>query len=1222
MPRKTLCRRLFAAVLSLQIGLAPIASLAGTNSQVQLPEVNEQELRHDRMLTYFGKLDVEVPPLTEFALGKPLTEERIPAVIDSPMLDADPFFMRSQSWGTNSQNSTCDQHMCFSKSQNGELQLSALTGDKVLLLKQKLTPILETDSYVILSADDESIFRAKLNEENQGEGIFFISKRSLVDGARNNVPVPIFFFPLPDDGWTGDQKGAFDLVATGQIVVHDKYGFGLPLEKSDFTYLEKVQRDNLVIAQMFSFMEGKVDARGVALPKPNSTLLFGTILSGQLPEVSGRRNALLKRLPDLQKFMRSLGNVFLPEAQAKNEEEEETTLDALHTGIEQRTKEMDLPYWRKWVAPTIAYGGIAAASTAIYMGHPIDWSTLISDKITDQLATVGKLLGVVAVSSVLMRYTVHKTKLNDKYRISANDSWLAWANKHHKALLDELTHGFYFSIAVLPQGIRHTLEFLKDKFIPSNHLVKKAWDETMGWQMRQNSSLAMNWKTFYLGALVFGWTDSVLVGVTMLLFTPFLMDQFGIGTATAAVTAGYVGSEILRNFLVYLQTGAHSYSAQMKFMHMQSAEKEARRQIEIQGEVDPNSAKGREMIHRMVEGEVEKRFKAVGLPGKDEFLYDPISALENASAKLGYRINDQHLTSEQIEMVKKHQFVLEKGHWGLIQPALKKALVAARKAQAGSPSEIGEQTIALLEWALNDRKSRKAVTGRVWDAFASKWGNEGFNEFVDRSMSEYLGSTQSPTWFGSVRAATRGAFRYLALDSTKQVRDMREVLYMMSTTGNARDFEGMLPDSWRRKAGSEEAALLGAELFHRAFYSLHSEQPELIMPTAELDAFYGPRARRVLSRLMDKREVLKDPFVYQVRYWQTLFRLKIKDKERSDLLNYKPKQSKGFAARQWAKAKKEALKVMAGDPIEDQVTREWLTLAERFQNESEAAVDSGKWFHSYRFKTLVAQKFAKTVGLTVNNVEDSDFVKQFVLKAAAETESKLNSEKERVHLQSLTVEDREFYEAQIFTANFINAYIAGTVASDKMSAGSPEYPGRFQAVRRMLIDVPGGKAVSKAVRFFEAMFRNEQTSYKPGFWSFLDRNIPILPDMYHNLIRSGRTMPYNITFSWLTSYYVWQIHIPYSIWVVYAVAGFWGSGLVEINNRFQRLLDKKPMGDVPSNLFYSFGHSMLTNLEIMVLQAYADTIQKGFDANVTEPMRSAYRTCAEILGGQQQAPAH
>jgi hypothetical protein len=88
------------------------------------------------------------------------------------------------------------------------------------------------------------------------------------------------------------------------------------------------------------------------------------------------------------------------------------------------------------------------------------------------------------------------------------------------------------------------------------------------------------------------------------------------------------------------------------------------------------------------------------------------------------------------------------------------------------------------------------------------------------------------------------------------------------------------------------------------------------------------------------------------------------------------------------------------------------------------------------------------------------------------------------------------------------------------------------------------------------------------------------------------------------------------------VAGFWGSGLVEINNRFQRLLDKKPMGDVPSNLFYSFGHSMLTNLEIMVLQAYANDIQKGFESNVTEPLKSAYNTCAEILGGKQNAPAH
>ncbi len=1206
-------QRALLFTLAFQIALAPTLAYPRNMSSGTTPAVDEREMRNDKFLAYFGKLDVDMPQLTSFALGAPLTETPIPAIADgNPLLDSDPFFMRTQNWETNAESNSCGQHLCFSKNQRGELLLSALGGEKALRLKRPLTPILETESYVILSADSDAIFRQKAKEANPGEGLFFISKRSLVDGAQKRQPVPVFFFPLPDDGWTGKQPGAFDFIAADQIVVHDKRGFALPIEKSDFAYLEKIQRDNLVIAQMFSFMEGKVDARGVALPKANSTLLFGSILSGQTPDLGGGRQAVLDGLLKFQNYMRDAGRLILPEANAKDEEAE--ALELMRAQIQTRTKTQDLPYWRKWVAPTIAYGGTAAAAAAIYVGHPIDWSTLITADMPQRIATVGKILGAVGLASVLMRYTVHKTKLDTKYKISANDSWLEWVNKHHKAMLDELTHGLYFSVASIPQGIRHVLEFFKDHFMPSNKMVHKAWDATMGWQMRQNSRLAMNWKTFYLGALVFGMADSVLVGVHLLLFTPFLMDHFGIGVASGAVTAAYASSEVLRNFLGYLQGGAHSYSAEVKFIHMQSAEKEAKRQLELQG-IDPNSSRSADLIQKIAENEVEKRFKTVGLPGQDEFLYDPISALEKASNVLGYSVDKGSLTPEQTKTVESQQFVLAKRRWGLVQPALRKALQTAKDAQKNAPSKTGLQTIALLEYALKDRSLTKSVAGRAWDTLGSKWAADGFKDSVNHSMTEYLAEGKSATWLGSLRAATRGAFRYLALDSTKEVRDIREVLYLMSTSGNPRDLEGMLPDSWRAKAGSEEAALLGAELFHRAFFAYYEGQPELITPTAELDGRYGARARKILARLSSKQTILSDSFVYQIRYWQTLYRLKAKDQERNDLLTYKPKALKGLAAMQWARAKARAIKIFNEDPIDEQVAREWQTMAERYQEDSGVQVDTTKWAHSYRFKTLMAQQFAKVVGLSVNNVENSEFVKRVVIKAAAETESQLGLEKEQTYISRIQPDEREFHEAQVFTQNFINAYVSMSVATDEMSAGSPEYPGRFQAVRRALVDVPGGKIASKAVRFFEAMFRNEETAYKPGFWSFLDRSLPFVPDMAHNFFRSLRTLPYVLSFSWLTSYYIWQIHIPFSLWAVFAVMGFWGAGLIEFNNRVQRNLDKKPMGDVPSKLFYSFVHSTLTNPEVMVLQAYADPIAKGFDGYVTEPIKNLAKGCEDILKG-------
>jgi hypothetical protein len=221
----------------------------------------------------------------------------------------------------------------------------------------------------------------------------------------------------------------------------------------------------------------------------------------------------------------------------------------------------------------------------------------------------------------------------------------------------------------------------------------------------------------------------------------------------------------------------------------------------------------------------------------------------------------------------------------------------------------------------------------------------------------------------------------------------------------------------------------------------------------------------------------------------------------------------------------------------------------------------------------------------------------------------------------LSESERDYYEAQIFADTFISNYIEMSVSTDEnMKSASPEYPGRFQKVRRALVTVPGGKYASAFVRFFEALFRNEQTSYKAGFWSMLDRTLPLFPDLFHNFVRNLRTLPYSISIAWVTSYYIWQIHTPYSIWLFFITFGFFSSAFVELNNRIQKNLDKKPMGDVPSKLFYSFIHSNLTNPEIMVLQAYAEPISKGFDGYVKEPLYDAAAGCKDLLVGPAKKP--
>lgn len=1224
------------SVLSLQLALSP-ALVYGQPSSSAMPApsaVDAEQVRSDAHLNYWASLDFEYPELTEFALGEPLVDGPLSNLSPGdPLLDQDPFFMQSQSWEKSSFEDCEEDSVCFSKDKDS-LVLGGLTGQKSLRLNQVLTPVLETEEWIILTADTDQIFRQKNPKSAEpGEGFFFIRKSEFAANAQSDYPVPVFFFPMPDPGWTGAMPAALELELEQQVVLHDKNGVALPIEKRDITVLENSQRNNLVLAQTWSFLEGKVQPNGVALPKPGSTVAFGLILSGVLPEVSKRAASLI----DTKRFEQIVRQLSpLPEAHAR--ELAPSLLKRIRDGVRSRVQNFDTEYWKKWIFPTIAYGGTGLYASHLYSKYPIDWSSMITADMPSRLATIGMLLGGVLASSVLMKYTIHKTKIDKMYPRAENESWLQMVHREHKGILTEISVGLYFSMSAIGQGLRHTLEFFKDHFMPSNHLLHKAWDATMGFQMKQNSRLAINWKTFYLGAIIFGMADTLLVGVDLLIFTPAFIDMFNFQVATGAATAAFVSAELLRNFLGYIQGGAHAYSADMKQIHMLSAEKEAHRILRKSGQ-NPEAKKNSDKVQELAEQELDKRFRSMGLPSREEFLYDPVSVIEDLGAKTGYsipeesmkqiisqsgeRISKDGLSDDQIKNFKS-RFVLSKRRWGLVGPSLDKALKTAREFQAQNNSVVGAQTIKLLEWAVADRSSVKAIAGRTWDTIASQHGWQGLKDSIAAELKDWTGKNKKvldnniEDLLGLSYAALKGSLKYLALDSTQKVRDIRQVIYMASTVGTLAPLKDFLPASWIEKAGSEEAALLAAELIHRAFFSYYEEQKDLINPSANLEAKYGAAAEQAVTKLAERFPELNDPFARKVRHAQIVYRLKLKEQRKQAIENFAEKEEKGLAKWQWNAARK-AGQQFIDKYASDEINEEWLNIGGLYSKlmDKDSSFDEAEWARPYRYRLAVARAYAKKVGITVNG-ESSEFVRAVTAKAATDMEGELSSLQEVTYMKKLSPEDRDFYQAKVFSRHFVTNYVGMSVHTDAfLKAASPEFPGRAQAIRRRLVSVPGGKIITKAlINPIESLFRNEETSYQPGFWSFIDRNLPVIPDAYHNLLRSSRNLPYSLTLGYLTSYYIWQIHMPYSIWAVFASLGFVGISLIEMNNRLQRLWDSKPMGDVPSKLTYSFIHSRLTNPEIMILQAYAEPIAQTFERNISQPISNAIGSCNDILSGR------
>ena len=1208
--------------------------LAAAHPHVE-PEPSFPLTGADAQLNYWTHLDQENPLVADFAIGPPISEKPLWMVDgNNPLLDADPFFMRSQNWAPARER--CTQGTCYTRRSDG-LDFSFPDTERSLRINERFLPVLETDEYIFMTAVDDAIFQAKVPGETEpGQGLFFISKRDVPQAVKYSVGVPIYFFPMPGEGWTGANDQAFEHDTAEQVIFYSQNKFGLPIDLEDVRAIEHVERQNLILAQTWSFLEGATTPTGAQLPRPNTTLAFGLILSGQLPNSTSKigqttfRKYAAKIAQHLSLVPQALAAETVGEPTSKG------TIDKMTDLTEERLDELvAVPMsstgvitdpaltpvqslkskLKRWIMPGVLYGGTAVAATAMYTG--IDFTKLITPDMPQRILTVAEMMGVVLVASVTLKYTLHRKLFDKKYPHTEDDTWLAAINKEHKGNLDELVHMLWFSMASIPTAIRHSIDFLKDRFFPANKMVHKAWEATMGFQMRQSSRLAMNWKTFYLGSLVFGMTDSILVAVHLLIFTPFLIQHFGWSFGGGAAAAAFASSEVLRNFLAYLQSGAHIYSGDVKMIHLKSAETEAKRIMQSQG-LNPDAARNEDLKNKLAAVEIAKRFKAVGLPGDDEFMYDPITFTEWLAKMAGFSADGlQNLTDAQKATLASQEFALKRRGWGRVKPALKLALQTAREAYKKAPSGIGAQVIALLQDCLENRSAGRPIVDKALELMTSP---HAIGEMVASGNAQLQQADLDPERKKSamldVVEKFKGWLKYVVADSSREVRDMRSVIYLMSTSGDARQLKELLPESWKKRAGSEEAAILGAELIHRAYSSFVDENPELISSNAKLEDMYGERTNRIIERVSETDpQIFADPFTRQIRYWEILNRIKTREALRKALLDAKPREESLTSWLQWTSAKKRMAERLAAGEVDQRITHEWLELATAYGERTGRTINASDWAQTYRQRFIVAQEISRQVGLKVLDSNDSEFVRRVVLEASQPTEAQLATSREKILLQQLTLEDAEFYKAQLFSRHFISTYINLSVHDgESIPATSPEYPGIMQGVRRRLVGVPGGKQITKVVATVEAFWRNEDTSYAPGFWSKLDRSVPIVPDLYHAFIRNSRSLPYLLVPSYLTSYYVWQIHMPYALWAVMVTSQFAALAIVEFNNRVSKNLGNKPMADVPSKLNYAFLHSNLTNPQAMALQGFADPIVTGMSQHVFEPIERVGLTCAEALG--------
>ncbi|MBK8202946.1 MAG: hypothetical protein IPK68_11700 [Bdellovibrionales bacterium] len=551
---------------------------------------------------------------------------------------------------------------------------------------------------------------------------------------------------------------------------------------------------------------------------------------------------------------------------------------------------------------------------------------------------------------------------------------------------------------------------------------------------------------------------------------------------------------------------------------------------------------------------------------------------------------------------------------------------------------MGDQTVSALTLASHSLSKIKA---RAFAPIKTVTSRQGFVEFAT-TIGEQIKSAQLENGravtkpFRYLGAVIAGAYQALAINSTRNVVTARSVVYAMSATsaeGLERNLE-LLPKSWIEMAGSREAALAMAKLIHRSFFATYDKKPETLEFDLELERQFAIGAEEALAA---RHDLVTDPFLYKIYREEKIHELHQAAVAETEIRNYTPPEQSFYEKMQWKRALRKAESAKAAGsssgPGSDQL---WDNLSDRYQKTYDIQLDStaqNKWIKDAKARTPLAQAMGRRVGLHIEDPDKSSFVQEVIIQATLRTENGLALPNEVAYLRTLTEEQRVLHEARIFTGHFMDIYVERSVHShDHMRSDSPEYPGRLQFVRRALVGKPGEKFFSGVIRVAEAFFRNEETSYKPGILSALDRSVPLIPDAFRNSFRTARILPYALLFGYPVSYYVWQIHMPFVLYAILVASGFAHMTIVEFNNRIMKNFNIKPMNDVASKLIYSWIHSRGTNTVLAGLQANADRAVEAYDTHVVQPVERAIESaviqpareiigrCRRALGSSAESP--
>lgn len=1140
-------RRLLALALCSMIAFPPEALAAITPAR--RPLTAEDYLRP--VLTQL----MEDPVFAAFMQQPALPAHTIQK--NDPAIDQDPFFMRTQTWDQISNTADANEPS-FTKERDHSLSIHLPATSKSLRIKAALSPILFTDEFVFLTADDGSQMfptaSGKLeNGETVGEGIFFVSYQEALKASQKNAPVKVYFMPLPGHGWTGTIE-ADHYADQETLSLASQEGDWVPVEIADLRQIQKVQSLNALLGAVVGLRSGSVTASSVqaGLPARGSTYGFGMLFTGF--DLDNASNNVVHRAADLIKPLVA------------------SLLDMpVFKVLKIESAKADMNIGPEMVEKIIRFGWTFGAITATSI---ILKYTLLRDKFKERRA-VQDLRTVDSIEfKPELAVKLYRSGINSRLALAGTDAQTivdalkvtpeeaaailrdakkieeipAPKNAYERAMV-RIARGSSVITSRIPQPIKkgaavvyrdvkengdvlastlttvsqvpsvvtaNILERLSDRYMPShvggNRLLRKTLNYNFLWGRQVSTNTPVSMKTFMLGAVVMGSIDTYFVYVQQVAFIPGVAQALAPHLPTELSqriyetydpaneqTRSLVVNDIVRNFIAWLSAGASSYSQETQAQVEPIMRKNVDDALRRMGK-NPLDPKVKEEREKLYQDAMNAKLKQFGLPDKVDFLFDVNTLDSSVLRALGYSRTESAKENDG------NGTLMAESRPGLVMSSLLDAITRMKRSIQTHPTP---EKLAALE-ILEDTRKQISIL-----ALASKNPVEAF----------------------------------------KRRRNLLKTLSLLTYSGEVDTVVRLVPQLWQNidPAGAQEAAIR----FRQSYFAFHNGDGTIVeLPPAFVSANVDEAKRESQAELAKKygldaagltalRRDRAAEFGWLVE--QKLREKLAQQKQDTDLANYKFEKRSWYENRQHERAYRKAMELSLkanGDVSQDTLNKAY------------------------------AQAMAAEISVYPKafNAEEKAVLEVILAKAESDTRTELAQEPLKSYLTKQTTAERSQIEMWLFAKAYLDNYRSATIDQGLVPARSPMQLGFTQKFRQNHRDSRMATILARVVD----SGMSDDAGYQVGLAAKIYRNIPFAHDTWGSVTRLGKIFLTGMTTKWVYQQQVWGVYIPWASWFLfYAV-----SPLIDIParwiNRAFRQQGLQPMGGFWSKTIYGVPYAWVT----------------------------------------------